>query len=252
MRFGRHDRMLYATDASIYQVEPIGVVTPATPDDAQRVVRYCAEHGLAVLPRGAGTSLAGQAVGHAVVIDFSAHCRRVVGVDPAGRTADVEPGVVLDQLNEAAVRHGLQFGPDVATATHATIGGMIGNNSAGAHSILYGRTVEHVESVEVMLADGTRLELARGAADLDPRVADLTQRIAGVIGPLAGEIRRRFPKTVRRVNGYVGDSRRIEMRCVPLPLWFVGSRLQSAVAVATAGSKDLVDHVCRHRYSDRT
>ncbi|MHC4588166.1 MAG: FAD-binding oxidoreductase, partial [Planctomycetota bacterium] len=136
VRFGRHDRMLYATDASIYQVEPLGVVAPDSVEDAETVVRYCAEHGLAVLPRGAGSSLAGQAVAAAVVMDFSPFCTRIGDVDAAARTVEVEPGVVLDQLNRAVEGHGLMFGPDVASSTHATLGGMIGNNSAGAHSIL--------------------------------------------------------------------------------------------------------------------
>ncbi|MHC4769020.1 MAG: FAD-binding and (Fe-S)-binding domain-containing protein, partial [Planctomycetota bacterium] len=202
VRFGRHDRMLYATDASIYQVEPVGVVAPDTIDAAEKVVRYCADHGLAVLPRGAGSSLAGQTVADAVVIDFSPFCQHIGEIDPAAGTVEVEPGVVLDQLNRAAAAHGLMFGPDVASSTHATLGGMIGNNSAGAHSILYGRTVEHVEGLEVVLADGTRLAFDRGAAERDVRVAELSRRVADIVGPLADEIHRRYPRTVRRVNGY--------------------------------------------------
>ncbi|MHC4649958.1 MAG: FAD-binding and (Fe-S)-binding domain-containing protein [Planctomycetota bacterium] len=202
VRFGRHDRMLYATDASIYQVEPIGVVAPGSIDDAERVVRYCADHGLAVLPRGAGSSLAGQTVADAIVIDFSPWCHHIGDIDPEAATVEVEPGVVLDQLNRAAGAHGLMFGPDVASSTHATLGGMIGNNSAGAHSILYGRTVEHLEGLDVVLADGTRLALGRGAAEHDERVAELTRRVADIVGPLADEIHRRYPRTVRRVNGY--------------------------------------------------
>ena len=202
VRFGRHDRMLYATDASIYQVEPVGVVAPDTIDAAEKVVRYCADHGLAVLPRGAGSSLAGQTVADAIVIDFSPWCHHIGDIDPAAGTVEVEPGVVLDQLNRTAAAHGLMFGPDVASSTHATLGGMIGNNSAGAHSILYGRTVEHVEGLEVVLADGTRLAFAKGAAEHDERVAELTRRVADVVGPLGDEIHRRYPKTLRRVNGY--------------------------------------------------
>jgi FAD/FMN-containing dehydrogenase len=135
--------MLYATDASIYQVEPLGVVIPRSTAEALEVINWCGQRGLALLPRGAGTSLAGQAVGPAVIVDFSAHCGQVLAIDPERRTALVEPGLVLDELNRVAAGHGLMFGPDVATSTHATLGGMIGNNSAGAHSVLYGRTVEH-------------------------------------------------------------------------------------------------------------
>jgi FAD/FMN-containing dehydrogenase len=128
VRFGRHDRMLYATDASIYQVEPLGIVAPESIADAEAAVRYCADHGLAVLPRGAGTALAGQTVGEAVIIDFSPFCHRIRTIDAETETAEVEPGVVLDQLNRAAGAQGLMFGPDVATSTNATLGGMIGNN----------------------------------------------------------------------------------------------------------------------------
>jgi FAD/FMN-containing dehydrogenase/Fe-S oxidoreductase len=202
VRFGRHDRMLYATDASIYQVEPLGVVAPGSVEDAEAVVRYCAEHGLAVLPRGAGSSLAGQAVAPAVVIDFSPFCTRIGEFDPAGMTVEVEPGVVLDQLNRAAAGHGLMFGPDVASSTHATLGGMIGNNSAGAHSILYGRTVEHLDGLDAVLADGTRLRLEQGAAERDDRVERLTRGVAEIVTPVAAELRRRYPRVVRRVNGY--------------------------------------------------
>lgn len=202
VRFAPHDRMLYATDASIYQVEPLGVVIPRTIDDAVKVVAYCGQRGLPILPRGGGTSLAGQAVSKAVVIDFSACCRRLLGIDEVSRTATVEPGLVLDELNRAAAGCGLMFGPDVATSTHATLGGMIGNNSAGAHSILYGRTVEHLEAVDLILADGSRLFLQRGAAQRDERVRDLTRSVAEVVMPLVGEIRRRWPRTLRRVNGY--------------------------------------------------
>ncbi|MHC4415435.1 MAG: FAD-binding and (Fe-S)-binding domain-containing protein [Planctomycetota bacterium] len=202
VRFGRHDRLLYATDASIYQVEPIGVVIPRSVDDAERVVRFCASRDLPLLPRGGGTSLAGQAVGPAVVLDFSPHCRGVLSLKAGEKTATVEPGVVLDELNRAAARHGLMFGPDVATSTHATLGGMIGNNSAGAHSILYGRTVEHLDAVDLLMADGSRVTLDRGASNRNPLAASLAQRVAEVVVPLASEIRNRYPKTVRRVNGY--------------------------------------------------
>ncbi len=202
VRFGHHDRMLYATDASIYQVEPIGIVIPRHVEDVRTVVAFCATHDLPILPRGSGTSLAGQTVNRALVLDFSPYCCRILAIDPQRRTASVESGVVLDELNRQAAIHGLMFGPDVATSTHATLGGMIGNNSAGAHSILYNRTVEHVEALDVLLADGAQLELGEGAAAHDERVADLTRRVAEVVIPLAREIRDRYPKTLRRVNGY--------------------------------------------------
>jgi FAD/FMN-containing dehydrogenase/Fe-S oxidoreductase len=212
VRFSPHDRMLYATDASIYQVEPIGVVVPHDLADADAVIRYAAEHRLPILPRGGGTSLAGQTVNRAIVIDFSRSCRGIVEVNAAERFARVEPGVVLEQLNRRAAEHGLLFGPDVATATHATLGGMIGNNSAGAQSILYGRTVEHLLGLDVWLADGARVRLDQGAAARDPRVADLTRRIAEVVRSVEPEIERRFPKTIRHVDGYNLDLMLAQLR----------------------------------------
>jgi FAD/FMN-containing dehydrogenase/Fe-S oxidoreductase len=202
VRFGRHDRLLYATDASIYQVEPIGVVVPRDVADAQAVIRYCAEESLPVLPRGGGTALAGQTVNLAVVIDFSAHCRGILTLDPGTRRASVEPGVVLDQLNAAAAAHGLMFGPDVATSSHATLGGMIGNNSAGAWSIRYGRTVEHLRAVDVLLADGRALRFDEGAVLRDRAIAGITEQVAAIVLPLREEIRRRYPRIRRHVDGY--------------------------------------------------
>jgi len=201
IRFGRGDRMLYATDASIFQVEPIGVVIPASIADGIEAVRTCAQHGIAILPRGGGTALAGQTVNEAVVIDFSAACRSIERIDAVHRRAVVEPGVVLDQLNQALLPFGLMFGPDVATSSHATIGGMIGNNSAGANSILFGRTVEHVIALDVVLADGRVLRLEEGASVHDPDVAALTRRVADVVRPLASEVRRRFPTILRHTDG---------------------------------------------------
>lgn len=202
VRFDRHYRMLYATDASLYQVEPIGVVCPRNIAEAEKVLEYCAAHELPVLPRGGGTSLAGQTVNTAVVIDFSAYCRNLLEVNASQRFARVEPGIVLDHLNAQLAPYGLQFGPDVATSSHANIGGMIGNNSAGAYSIMYGRTVEHLLALDVMLADGTKLRLDEGASERDGRVRDLTQRIANVVLPREREIEKRFPKIIRHVDGY--------------------------------------------------
>ncbi len=208
VRFGRHDRMLYATDASLYQVEPIGVVIPSSMADAERAVAVCAELGAAILPRGGGTSLAGQCTNHAVVIDFSAHCRGVSKVNVSNRRVHVEPGVTLDELNEEIARrgHGLFFAPDVATSRHANVGGMIGNNSAGARSVLYGRTVEHVLGLDVMLLDQpgrpARATLDESAAVRDERVRLITERVITVVKEHANAIRERFPKLTRRSDGY--------------------------------------------------
>ncbi|MCE2883783.1 MAG: FAD-binding protein [Planctomycetaceae bacterium] len=205
IRFGRHDRMLYATDASIYQVEPIGVVVPHSVDDGAKVVAHLAQEGVSILPRGSGTALAGQTVNEAVVVDFSQYCRAILSVDAERRRAVVEPGVTLDQLNEHLAPLGLMFGPDVATSSHATLGGMIGNNSSGAHSILYGRTVENLLALEVVFADGSVHRLEEGSCDRDPAQRNLADRLAAIVRPIAGEIRTRFPKILRHVDGYALD-----------------------------------------------
>ncbi len=202
VRFGKHDRMLYATDASIYQVEPIGVVILNRPESAADVVRYCAARRIPMLPRGGGTSLAGQCVNHAIAIDMSARCRGIRSIDAAAGTATVEPGVTLDQLNAALAPHGMMFGADVATSSHATLGGMIGNNSAGARSIVYGRTVENLIAMTAVLPDGTAHRFERGACDRDPAQREIARRLAAIVLPRADEIRRRIPKILRHVDGY--------------------------------------------------
>ena len=205
IRFGRHDRMLYATDASIYQVEPIGVVVPHAVDEGVKVVVHLAREGVPMLPRGSGTALAGQSVNDAVVLDFSQYCRSILSVDLERRRTVVEPGVTLDQLNEHLAPHGLMFGPDVATSSHATIGGMIGNNSSGAHSILYGRTVENLVALDVAFADGSVHRLEEGSCDRDPAQRAIAEQLAAIVRPIAGEIRARFPKILRHVDGYALD-----------------------------------------------
>jgi FAD/FMN-containing dehydrogenase/Fe-S oxidoreductase len=208
VRFGEHDRLLYATDASNYQVEPIGVVIPASVEEAVRAVGVCAGRGAAILPRGGGTSLAGQCTNEAVVIDFSARVRRLLAVDAAARRCVVEPGVTVEELNDELRPAGLMFAPDPATARHANIGGCIGNNAAGARSIRYGRTSENLIAVDALLADGgggRRAWLREGAAAAPHAPAwlmELTRAVIEIIEPLAGEIRARFPKTVRRNAGY--------------------------------------------------
>ncbi|MBL9121232.1 MAG: FAD-binding protein [Phycisphaerae bacterium] len=202
VRFDRSERLLYATEASIYQVDPIGVVVLQTPDDAIKAIRYAAEKDLPILPRGGGTSLNGQSVNEAIVLDFSAHCRRILAVDRARKRARVEPGVVLDQLNDHLKPMGLMFAPDPNTGSHNNIGGMIGNNSAGAHSILYGRCVEHVLGLDVVFADGSTHRLDEGSCERDPAQRELARRMAEIVLPLKAEIRSRYPTIVRHVDGY--------------------------------------------------
>ncbi len=205
VRFGLHDRMLYSTDASLYQVEPLGVVVPRSVEDAERAVAFCAERGLPILPRGGGTSLAGQCTNRAVVIDFSANCRAVKGVDAASRTCEVEAGVTIDELNESLAERGLFFAPDPATSRQANIGGCIGNNAAGGRSILYGRTSESLLAVDALIVgegDPRRVRLETGASRQDPFVRGVTHRVAKVVQEHAELIRTRFPKTIRRNAGY--------------------------------------------------
>src|SRR6266404_2491987 len=156
VRFDPTTRRLYSTDASIYQVEPLGVVLPRSVEDVQAAVQVAAEMHVPITARGGGTSLSGQSIGPGLIVDVSKYLNHVEAIDREGRRARVQPGVVLDQLNRAVEPFDLQFGPDVATASRANLGGMIGNNSAGARSIVYGKTSDHVLKLDVVLADGKR------------------------------------------------------------------------------------------------
>ncbi len=202
VRFGLHDRMLYSTDASLYQVEPIGVVVPASVSDAVSAVKFCAAQGLAILPRGGGTSLAGQCTNAAVVIDFSARCHALLSVDEAAGTCRVEPGITVDDLNDRLAKGPWFFAPDPATSRHCNIGGCIGNNAAGSRSILYGRTSENLIAIRACLADGYELEFSAGAAASDARARQITQGVCEIVSRHASLIRERFPKTIRRNAGY--------------------------------------------------
>jgi FAD/FMN-containing dehydrogenase/Fe-S oxidoreductase len=206
VRPGLHDRLLYATDASLYQVEPLAVVIPASMLDAARAVRVCAASGVAILPRGGGTSLAGQCTNRAVVLDMTPNCRRVLELDEAGRRCRVEPGLTIDDLNDAIRGSGLFFAPDPATSRQAAIGGCVGDNAAGARSIRYGRTSENLLGLKVCLADGSVVTLDEGAALRDERVAALTRRVVEVVRKNEALIRERFPKTLRRNAGYALDA----------------------------------------------
>ena len=199
-------RYLYSTDASIYQIRPLAVGFPRDEDDLAAFVALAAEHRVPILPRGAGSSLAGQAVGEAVVLDLSRHLDRVLSIDPEARTATVQPGVVLKTLNQQAEAYGLQFGPDPASAERATLGGVVGNNATGAHSILYGMAADHLLQAEVVFADGTVGELAPIAPDArpsNPTVARLL-RIANELRQqeTAATLRQHWPRVWRRASGY--------------------------------------------------
>lgn len=209
VRFDHPTRRLYSTDASIYQIEPLGVVLPKTAADLRTTVQIAAELGVSITARGGGTSLSGQSIGPGVVIDCSKYLNHILAIDPAAKLARVQPGVVLDQFNRALAPHDLQFGPDVATASRANLGGMIGNNSAGARSIVYGKTSDHVRSLRVLLADGSKTEFASlNAVEWAKKVAltgpegAIYRGVQQVVLDNAPEIRRRFPRILRRVSGY--------------------------------------------------
>src|SRR3990167_5243218 len=157
VRFDAASRLLYATDASMYQVEPVGVVIPRDAEDVQAAVEVAKQHQVALLPRGGGPSLTGQTVNRALVLDFSRHMNGILEGNAEALSARGEPGVVRDNLNHHVRPLGLLFGPDTSTSNRATLGGMLGNNSGGAHSIAYGLTIEHVIEVTGCLADGSRI-----------------------------------------------------------------------------------------------
>jgi len=206
--FDEYRRALYSTDASIYQIMPIGVLLPRTQEDVVCTVQAAIEHNLALIPRGGGTSLSGQSIGAGLIIDFSKYMNRIE-IDPQARTARVQPGVVLDQLNAAAAPHGLQFGPDVATSSRANIGGMIGNNSAGARSIWHGKTVDNVIELDVVLSDGSTITFApltpeqlRQQQSRTDLVGHIHREVPRIIAEHRTEIAARFPPILRRVSGY--------------------------------------------------
>ena len=213
VRFDAYSKVLYATDASIYEMEPVGVVIPRTDEDVQAVIETCYRHGVAVLPRGGGTSLAGQCVNHAVVLDFTKHLRHVLEVNAEERWARVQPGITLDELNQHVAAAGLKFGPDPTTSSRATVGGATGNNSCGAHSLLYGKTVDHVLELSVVLSDGSRARFGpMGRTELESCLTreglegNIYRQVRRIVEANQEEIKRRFPDIPRRVSGYNLDA----------------------------------------------
>ncbi len=206
VRSDRLSRALYSTDASIYEITPDGVVLPKTVKDVQTAVRICHAHGVPITARGAGTGLAGGAVNVGIQLDCSRYLDRIIEIDPKNRTVRVEPGVVLDELNAALKAHGLQFAPDVATSSRANLGGMIANNSCGAHSVSSGRTCDHIKSLDVVLSDGSLMRWGSQAEPLDnPLAAACEDVLRKVLQEDADEIKARFPKVFRRNGGYALD-----------------------------------------------
>ncbi|MBM3941422.1 MAG: FAD-binding protein [SAR202 cluster bacterium] len=209
VRFDPFSRVLYSTDASIYQMEPVGVVIPRSVDDVQAVVEVARDAQVPVLPRGGGTGLAGQTVNHAIVIDFSKYLHQVLEVNREEHWARVQPGIVLEQFNRQMLPHNLQYAPDPTTANRACVGGGIGNNTCGAHSVIYGKTLDHIQELDVVLADASRTHFRpMTAPELESKLSgaglesDIYRGVRRIAREVQAEIEARYPKILRRVSGY--------------------------------------------------
>ena len=210
VRFDEGTLAVYATDASNYRQVPVGVVVPRHEGDVAMALAIAHANDIAILPRGGGTSLAGQACNAALVLDFSKYMNRVLAIDPGHRIAEVEPGVVQNDLNAALAPHGLFFAPDPSTKDRCTLGGMIGNNSCGAHSAAYGKTVDNLARLDALLYDGTRLALAGAMSDSEVAAAtarvgregEIYRSLLDLRDRCATSVRAHYPKIPRRVSGY--------------------------------------------------
>ena len=209
VRFDTASRRLYSTDASIYRIEPLGVVLPKSVEDVVATVQIAGEMHVPITPRGGGTSLSGQSIGPGIVLDCSKYLNAVLDIDPVRRVARVQPGVVLDAFNRALAPHNLLFGPEVSTSSRANLGGMIGNNSAGSRSIVYGKTIDHVRRTDVVLGDGSLASFGTVTPDEWDRRAEkrtleggIYRQVREVVRRHRDEIHRRFPRILRRVSGY--------------------------------------------------
>ena len=209
VRFDPFSRVLYSTDASIYQMEPVGVVIPRNVEDVLAVIDVAKENGVPVLPRAGGTSLAGQTVNHAIVTDFSKYLNQIIEVNQEEQWARVQPGIVLDDLNRQLLPYGLMYAPDPTTSSRACVGGGVGNNTCGAHSVIYGKTLDHIKELDVILSDGTQthfqpleaheLEAKLSGTGLESNIYRGVRRLAQ---ENAAEIEARYPNIMRRVSGY--------------------------------------------------
>jgi len=210
VRFDDKSRLLYSTDASLYQILPIGVVIPRHAEDVAAIMSIAAESKTPVLPRGGGTALAGQTVASALIIDFSKYMNQVLELDVERRRVRVQPGLRLDRLNRICAPHGLQFGPDPATIRQCALGGMIGNNSCGARSLVYGKTGDHVHSLQCYLPDSTCVDLRpvnrADVPSLPGREGQLAREVLRILEPERERILSRYPRVPRRVSGYNFDS----------------------------------------------
>ncbi|MGO4418211.1 FAD-binding oxidoreductase, partial [Streptomyces sp. MCAF7] len=201
--FDATSRALMTMDASNYRRVPAGVVAPYDADDVEAALAVCRERAVPVVARGGGTSIAGQATGVGVVLDFTRHMRDIVSLDPDARTAVVQPGVILDDLRAAAGAYGLTFGPDPSTHSRCTLGGMIGNNSCGSHSVAWGTTADNVRELDVVTYGGERLRAGRGLDGLPPR---LREALRALVDANLAPLRTGFPELPRRISGYALDA----------------------------------------------
>ncbi len=243
--FDAYTRTLFSRDASMYAITPVGVAFPRHADDVVAAVALAARYSVPVLPRGGGTSLAGQTVGPGLVLDLSRHLHQIVELDAEARTARVQPGVVQDELNRAAAPHGLMFGPDTSTSNRATLGGMIGNNSAGSGSVRHGMTIDHVRELDVVLSDASTAHFApvdeserTSRAWMDSLEGRLYRELPELISSHENAIATGFPPYWRRAGGYRLD--RLANQATPFDLakFVVGS--EGTLVVATEALVDLV------------
>ena len=243
VRFDPYSRAMYSTDASIYQIEPLGVVIPRSREDVIAAVELAHRYGVPILPRGGGTSLAGQTVGRAIILDMSKYMNKVLEVNTEEQWARVQPGIVLEELNHQVRDTGLFFTPDPATANRSNVGGAIGNNSCGSHSIVYGKTIDHIMELETVLSNGdaalfgpiapSQLETKLHGDGLEGKIY---RRVREIAGSNAAEVDRRFPKVMRRVGGYNLDQL-IDDRDFNLAKLIVGS--EGTLAAVTEAKVNL-------------
>ena len=242
--FDAYTRHLFSRDASMYAIRPLGVVFPRHADDVAAAVELAGRYGVPVVPRGGGTSLAGQTIGPGLVLDLSRHLHRILDIDADARVARVQPGVVQDQLNRAAAGHGLMFGPDTSTSNRATIGGMLGNNSAGSGSVRYGMTIDHIRELDVVLSDGSRAHFApldaaerANRAGLPTLEGAIYRQLPELLAAKAGAIATGFPPYWRQACGYRLD-RLAGDPAFNLAPFVVGS--EGTLVIATEALVDLV------------
>ena len=209
VRFDPFSRVLFSTDASIYQMEPVGVVIPRSVEDVLAVMEVARDHQVPVLPRAGGTSLAGQCVNHAIVIDFSKYMNQLLEVNQEEHWARVQPGIVLDQLNRLLAPYNLQYAPDPTTASRACVGGGIGNNTCGSHSVIYGKTLDHIKELDVVLSDASQAHFRQlEAHELESKLSgtslesEIYRGVLRISWESVAEIEARYPKIMRRVSGY--------------------------------------------------